>query len=177
MKIGIAQINCSPGDIIANLDKITRFTQLAKSADCEVVVFPEMVDTGYDMSTIKKDASTWEDEPFKQLQQSARKNDMGIICGISERVKDQIFNSIAAFSQQGKLIGKYRKTHLAAYPPFNEHNIISPGTSLEIITIGNFKIGLMICYDLRFPEIARSLVLKGSDVLPGLFPGSIIGKS
>ena len=165
MKIGIAQTNCFPGDIKANLNMITQFTQLAKNADCEVLVFPEMVDTGYDMATIKTDAKTWKEKPFKHLQQNARKNEMGIICGISERVKDKIFNSLVVFNQQGELIGKYRKTHLAAYPPFNEHNSISPGNSLEIITIGDFKIGLMICYDLRFPEIARSLVLKGANVL------------
>jgi omega-amidase len=165
MKLGISQINCTPGDIEANLDKITQFTLLAKNTNCEVVVFPEMVDTGYNMATIKNDAKTWEEKPFKHLQQNARFNNMNIICGISEKEGNKIFNSIAAIDQQGELIGKYRKTHLAAYPPFNEHNSISPGNSLEIIPFGEFKIGLMICYDLRFPEIARSLSLKGANVL------------
>ncbi|MBC8182217.1 hypothetical protein H8E88_13990 [candidate division KSB1 bacterium] len=164
MKTGIAQINCSPGDIKANLEKITQFTHSAKKHGCDVIVFPEMADTGYEMATIRNSASSWEEEPFKHLQQTAVKNDIGIICGISERIKDKIFNSIAVINEQGNLVGKYQKTHLAAYPPFNEDSIITLGDSLAIIPIGEFRVGLMICYDLRFPEIARSLALKGADV-------------
>jgi len=165
MKIGIAQINCSPGDVKANLEKITQLTQSAKKKGCEVIIFPEMADTGYEMATIKNSASTWEEEPFKIIQQAAIKNNIRIVCGISERIKDKIYNSIVVINEQGNLLGKYQKTHLAAYPPFNEHRIITPGDSLAVIPIGGFKIGLMICYDLRFPEIARSLTLKGVDIL------------
>ncbi len=165
MKIGIAQINCSRGDIQANLEKITRFTQSAKKTGCDITIFPEMSDTGYEMATIRNTASSWDEDPFKHLQETALNNDISIICGISERVKDKIYNSITAISQKGKLIGKYQKTHLAAYPPLNEDSIFTPGNSIKIITIGDFKIGLMICYDLRFPELSRSLVLKGADVL------------
>ncbi|MBI4403470.1 MAG: carbon-nitrogen family hydrolase, partial [Deltaproteobacteria bacterium] len=65
----------------------------------------------------------------------------------------------------GTLIGKYRKTHLFACSPVYEHHCLSPGDSYEIMEIGGLKFGLLICYDLRFPELARSLALKGAQVL------------
>ena len=165
MKIGIAQIDCTLGDIRANLAKLSLYAEKAKNSACDVLVLPEMADTGYEMSVIEKSACTWKDIPFKTLKELAVKNEIFLICGLSEKVEDQIFNSIAAFNPRGELIGKYRKTHLASYPPLNEGAAITPGKFIETIQIGEFKCGLMICYDLRFPELCRSLTLKGAEAV------------
>ena len=165
MKIALAQIDCSPGNIKTNLEKISHFTKRAKKAASEIVVFPEMVDTGYLMPIIQDTASYWDGAPLKFLQKTAKENQIGIICGISEREEDHIYNSMVVIDQQGNLIGKYRKTHLAAYPPLNENSTIAAGNSLELLNINGFTFGLMICYDLRFPEMSRSLTLKGADTL------------
>ena len=165
MKIAVAQIKCSLGDVSANIDQIASLSQKAKEKGSDVIVFPEMVDTGYEMSIIREKASSWDEAPFQSIQKIAAENGIHIICGISEKEGDNIFNSIAAFNPNGELLGKYRKAHLAAYPPLDEDSCISPGNSLEIIQIGDMKWGLMICYDLRFPEMSRSLVLKGAEVL------------
>lgn len=117
------------------------------------------------MSIIRERASSWDEAPFQSIQKIAAENGIHVIAGISEREGGSIFNSIAAFNPTGELLGKYRKAHLAAYPPLDEDSCISPGNSMEIIEIGDMKWGLMICYDLRFPELSRSLVLQGAEVL------------
>jgi len=124
-----------------------------------------MVDSGYELSVIREKASSWDEAPFQAIQKIAVENGIHVIGGISEKEGERIFNSIAAFNPSGELLGKYRKAHLAAYPPLDEDSCISPGNFLAIIEIGAMKWGLMICYDLRFPELSRSLVLKGAEVL------------
>jgi len=165
LKIGIAQIDCTLGDIPANLTKMKLFAEKAQSAGCEVLVFPEMVDTGYAMEIIRQQASDFSGEPMAMLQSTALNLGMHIIAGISERVGDTIYNASVVIDPGGKVIAKYRKAHLADYPPLNEGICMTPGNSLETVTIAGLTFGLMICYDLRFPEMSRKLVLSGARVL------------
>jgi omega-amidase len=168
MKICAVQIECVLGDVDANMEKVAYYTAKAKKEGCDIVVFPEMIDTGYNMEAINKYASAWdkkENSPFNFIKKAAKNNKINIICNISERDDNKIYNTTIAVSPDGKLVGKYRKNHLADYPPLNEGSCISPGKDIEIVEINNIRLGLMTCYDLRFPEISRSLVLKGVDVL------------
>jgi len=165
MKVAVAQIKCMLGDPQANLEQISSLCQNAAEKGCDVIVFPEMVDTGYDMSVIREKASSWNEAPFQTIKTIAEQHNIHVIAGISEREGERIYNSIAAIGPRGELMGKYRKAHLAAYPPLDEDSCISPGDSLSAIAIGDMTWGLMICYDLRFPELSRSLVLQGAEVL------------
>jgi len=165
MKIGIAQIDCDPGNVDANLEKISLFVDKAQKQNCRMVVFPEMVDTGYQMDAIRRSASVWNSGPFNTLKNLAAENNLYIAAGISEQVEEQIYNSMAVFSPERGLMAKYRKIHLADYPPLNEGSEIVPGNELVWVEIEGFKFGLMICYDLRFPEMSRSLAVNGADVL------------
>jgi predicted amidohydrolase len=66
----------------------------------------------------------------------------------------------------GELFGKYRKTHLVTAAPLDERVCFSPGNEFVTCEMGEFKIGLSICYDLRFPEMARTLAVKnGANVI------------
>lgn len=165
MKIAIAQIKCSLGDVSANISQVASLSQTAAGKGCHVIVFPEMIDTGYEMSVIRETASSWDGELFHALQKIASDTNLHLICGISEKEDNKIYNSIAVLNAKGELIGKYRKAHLAAYPPLDEDSSISPGNSIETVKIGGMKWGLMICYDLRFPELSRALVLNGAEIL------------
>ena len=165
MKIAIAQMDCVVGDDEANLAKIRSLTEKAHDLGCDIIVFPEMVDTGYDMDAIRQFASSWDDSSFQTVSRLANDLQIHIICGISERENDHIYNSSAVFNPAGELIGSYRKSHLADYPPLNEGSVITPGNALRTVEINGIKFGLMICYDLRFPEISRALALQGVEVL------------
>lgn len=165
MKIAAAQIDCQPGNIPANLEKIKTFMHRAKEGGAELVIFPEMVDTGYEMVAIRISSLRWETGPFLQLRQAAINLDIHLICGISEKVGATIYNTQAVIDKSGKLLGKYRKTHLADYLPLYEGRCITPGSSLETVQFAGLTLGLMICYDLRFPELSRALTRKGAQLL------------
>lgn len=165
MKVAVAQVRCSPGDISLNCELIPYYAKLAQERGSEVVVFPEMVDTGYDMSAIEKTASPWTGLPFMTAKFTAAACSMYVICGLSEREGEKIFNSVAVIDPNGNLIGKYRKTHLFSPDPLHEGNYITAGDSLEMVQIGDIRIGFLICYDLRFPEVSRHLCMMGADVL------------
>lgn len=169
MRIGIAQIKSIPGDVAANCARIATFTERARESGCDAVIFPEMIDTGFDLSLLTENASSWEhdreDSPLGIARKAAADSGVFLVCGLSERVGNDIYNSTAVIDPGGSLVGKYRKTHLAAYPPFQEDRHIVPGDSLETLRIGDLIWGFLICYDLRFPEIGRKLTLSGAKVL------------
>jgi predicted amidohydrolase len=166
MKIAAAQISCELGNFDANLRKLRDFAARAKSSGAELIVFPEMVDTGYSMPVIQKHARRWSEGAVPELQRFAKENAIAIIAGISDRDGDSIFNAQVFVSATGEVAGKYRKTHLVTAAPLDERSCFSPGNEFVTCGLGHFKIGLSICYDLRFPEVARALVLKrGANVI------------
>src|SRR5438270_12464214 len=160
MKIAAAQIACVLGDFNANLRKISDFAALAKKSGAELVVFPEMVDTGYSMPVIQKHARAWSDGAVRELQKIAKEISIAIVAGISDRDGASIFNAQVFVNGQGDVLAKYRKTHLVTAAPLDERVCLSPGNEFVTCKIDNFDVGLSICYDLRFPEMARSLVVK-----------------
>ncbi|MDH3244471.1 MAG: carbon-nitrogen family hydrolase [Saprospiraceae bacterium] len=163
MKIAIAQIACSTSDVERNLEKIARISKDCSCQGVQLVVFPELVDTGYVMEEIEARASSYQSGgPLESLKEIARSNDIFIIAGITEREKDKIFNSAVVVDPSGDLIANYRKIHL--YTPSGE-DVFHSGDNLVTVPIDDFTLGLMICYDLRFPEMARSLAIKGAEVL------------
>ncbi len=158
-------MDCTPGDVAGNCARITQMAKRAREQECQALFLPELADTGYEMRTVERTASAWPGLPFNTTQNASRNHSINIICGLSERQGDAIYNSLAVFSPDGSLIGKYRKTHLIPIDPIHEDRYITPGNSLELVEIGGIKWGLLICYDLRFPEISRALALMGCHAL------------
>ena len=160
MKIAVAQISCSVGDPGANLLKVRDFSARAKQADADLIVFPEMIDTGYSMPVIRANAASWTDGFVPELQEIARKLSIAIVSGLSERDGASIYNSQVFVDQQGNIISKYRKTHLFAVAPIEEHKCFSPGDAFTSFAFAGLRFGFSICYDLRFPEMYRKLVIE-----------------
>ncbi len=166
MKVAAAQISCELGNFDTNMGKLRDFTARSKGSGAELVVFPEMVDTGYSMPVIQKYARSWSDGAVAELQRIAKENSIAIVAGISDREGDLIFNGQVFVGPDGELLGKYRKTHLVTAAPLDERVCFSPGNEFVACEMSDFKIGLSICYDLRFPEMARTLVVKnGANVI------------
>ncbi|HUE40848.1 MAG TPA: nitrilase-related carbon-nitrogen hydrolase [Chthoniobacterales bacterium] len=162
MKIAAAQIACALGDSEANIRKIRDFAARAKNSGAELVVFPEMSDTGYSMPVIQKHAKPWKEGAVRELQKIAKENSVAIVAGISDREGDSIFNAQVLISANGDVLAKYRKTHLVTAAPLDERVCFSPGNEFVACRMGDFNIGLSICYDLRFPEMVRTLAVKHS---------------
>ena len=160
MRIAAAQIACTLGDLGANLAKIRDFSSRAKEAGADLIVFPEMSDTGYAMPVIREHAKSWTEGAVPELQKLAEDLSLAIICGVSERDGPSIYNSQVFVDAKGGIIGRYRKTHLFGPAPIEEHTCFAPGAELTGLEFGGFQFGLSICYDLRFPEVYRTLAIK-----------------
>jgi omega-amidase len=160
MKVAAAQISCSLGDSKANLLKVRDFSREARDTGAELIVFPEMTDTGYSMSVIEAHASSWTRGFVPGLQEIAAKLSIAIVCGVSERDGTSIYNSLVFVDQQGQIAAKYRKTHLYAVAPVEEEKCFASGDTFSSFALGNLRFGFSICYDLRFPEMYRKLTIE-----------------
>src|SRR5204863_7790744 len=159
-KIAAAQIACSLGDIDANVRKIRDFSARAKEGGAELIVFPEMADTGYAMPVIQTCARPWSEGAVPELQKIARGLSLAIISGVSERDGASIYNSQVFVDANGDVVGSYRKTHLFTAAPIGEDQCFSAGNKLKSFSFRGFRLGLSVCYDLRFPEVYRTLAIE-----------------
>jgi omega-amidase len=160
MKILVAQISCSLGNSEANLRKVRDFSRTAKEAGGELILFPEMSDTGYSMAVIQKHAGHWKTGFVPGLQQIAREHSIAIVIGVSERDGASIYNSQVLVDATGDIIAKYRKTHLYAVAPVEEQTCFAAGDGFASFALGDLRFGFSICYDLRFPEMYRKLATE-----------------
>src|SRR5437762_13137492 len=153
MKIAVAQISCSLGDPEANLSKVHDFSRRARDVSAELIVFPEMTDTGYSMSVIQKHASHWKSGFVPGLREIASQLSIAIVSGVSELEGSSIYNSQVLVDTEGNIAAKYRKTHLYAVAPVEEQTCFAPGDTFATFALGGVHFGFSICYDLRFPDM------------------------
>lgn len=152
------------GNPLLNRERIVGF---AEKTEVDLLVFPECANSGYAFSS-REDAylhaETIPGPLTDALQSVARKRGRNIAVGILEKDGADLRNSAVLVSQDGSL-HCYRKTHL---PYLGVDRFISPGNELPIFTTEFGKVGMIICYEWRFPEVARVLSLQGADLLLGL---------
>src|SRR5438034_10610304 len=145
MKIAVAQISCSLSDPSANLAKVHDFSGRAKEAGAELIVFPEMTDTGYSMSVIRKHAGHWKSGFVPELQEIASELSIAIVSGASERDESSIYNSQVLVDAKGDIVAKYRKTHLYTVAPVEEQTCFAPGDAFVSVELGELRFGFSIC--------------------------------
>src|SRR4051812_19479656 len=139
MKVAAAQISCVPGDVPANLANIRRVVMAARDSGAELVVFPEMADTGYTMDAIKTHAASWKKGAVPELQEMAREAKVQIVCGVSEREENQIYNSQVVIGPAGQIITRYRKTHLFGGTTLPETECFGRGDEMVEFALGEFR--------------------------------------
>ena len=173
MKIACCQFAPHYRDLSQNLESI-RNTVCATDAD--VCVFPELALTGYFFKNIEEIiplGQTIDGELSRELAAIAKEGSKAIITGFLERSNDRFFNSSLAFNSQGELVGHYRKIHLFYFEKqvFTRGNLGFPVFDLKTRN-GVVRTGMLICYDWRFPEAARSLALHGAELIA--MPSNIV---
>jgi len=159
VRIAAVQLTCTLGDVQANLNKIRDFCGRAKQEGVDLIVFPEAADTGYSMPVIRQQAKPWTEGAMPALQEMAKEFALTIVSGVAERAGDVIYNSQVFIDSRGELVASYRKTHLFVLPPNDESTCYAPGDKFVSVAANGFRFGLSICYDLRFPEVCRTLAL------------------
>ncbi|MCD4773623.1 MAG: hypothetical protein K8R41_09620 [Bacteroidales bacterium] len=146
-----------------NIKKLDILIDNSKQAD--LVVIPELANSGYNFSSRKEAFSLAEEigksEFVEFLESKAKKHNTFIVSGINEKENDKLFNTSILIGPNG-FMGKYRKIHLF----MNEKDIFEKGNSgLPVFDIVFCKLGMLVCFDYLFPEIWRILALKGSDII------------
>lgn len=162
MRIGYLQTKIQFGRVEQNL---TKAAEMVSKARADLMVLPELLGTGYLFNSREELQSLA--EPYRGgittriMGEVAAAKNMTIVVGFAERRGHKIYNSAAVITPSGP-VACYRKMHL-----YNEEKLyFSPGNAAApIIDIGKAKIGVMICFDWFFPETARSLALRGAQII------------
>jgi predicted amidohydrolase len=151
MKIGLIQYNPLWEDKESNKEKLSSLLD-NEIEDVDLLVFPEMTLTGFTMLP-EKYAENFKEESVKFFANAAGKFECNVIAGIIEKSSGKYFNTLIHLAKDGSLKNYYRKVHPFSYS--EEDKYFSAGDNKVITEINDWKIGLSICYDLRFPELYR----------------------
>jgi predicted amidohydrolase len=117
-----------------------------------------------------------ESPTLKAVSQAARDNEVYLVAGsIPERDQDHIYNTSFIYNPSGELIGRHRKLHLFDIDvpgriQFKESETLTPGEEITVVETDFGKLGVAICYDIRFPELSRLMTMQGAELL--VFPGA-----
>jgi len=180
IKVAACQM-CSNGTHWQNLEKMVKMTEQAANENADLVLFPEFAYYApADLTDSQKHMEDQQGRLVTTFRELAVKYKMNIVPGsFSEKAEgqDKPYNGTVFIDRKGNIAGSYRKIHLCVMMNYDEGEYVNAGDKLAVVDTDFGKAGLMICYDIRFPEHARSLVLAGADllVIPFLFaPGAIL---
>lgn len=172
LKLGLCQLLVSE-DKKENIKNAKEMINRAADMGAELVVLPEMFNCPYNNSYFPKYAENYPGgETIKMLSEVSKERGIYLIGGsIPEKDdKGNIYNTSFVFDKKGNIIGKHRKIHLFDIDveggiSFKESDVLSRGDSLTIIDTEYGKIGIAICYDIRFPELFRLMSLNGVKII------------
>ena len=163
--VATAQMQPELGRMEDNLVRMGEFiAQIATEQPVDLIVFPELVTTGYEVGPRFPQLAQRVPGPTVNLI-AQRASDYGVHIAFGmvtkEKVESILYNSAVLVGPDGDLIGQYNKVHLRG----EERMAFRPGYRLDAIETGLGVVGLMVGWDLAFPEVARSLVLDGAELL------------
>lgn len=146
-------------DIESNIQKAVN---IIRSTNADLIIFPELFNTGYYPENYEK-------SDISPILRASENSDAVIVAGTAEIDKNNLYNT-AFVIHRGRILGKHRKTKL--FPLTHEIEVFKAGNEIEVIETPICKLGIVICYELRFPEITRRLVRQGAKIIaiPAVFP-------
>ena len=168
IKAAALQFNIALGDIDANLTYVTGTLRGLAQQGVQLAVLPEMWSCGFAYRELNALARRTP-ELVRQLSALSEELSMTIVGSLPEPHGDKVFNT-AYLLDRGTLAGSYRKLHL--FSLMGEDRALDSGDSVLVADTSIGRIGVMICYDLRFPELARRLAVDGAEIIvvPGEWP-------
>ncbi|MEV0307017.1 carbon-nitrogen hydrolase family protein [Nonomuraea fuscirosea] len=159
-RIALCQIPVSP-DPSANLKRARE--AIATAGDAELAIFPEATLTRYGRRIT--DLAEPLDGPFVTgLAEAAREHGIAVIAGVFEPGDGRVHNTAVAIDAQGEMRAAYRKIHLFDSFGAKESDLVAPGAEPVVVELAGVRVGLVTCYDIRFPELTRALVDQGAEL-------------
>lgn len=165
MKISCIQMDmefCQPDK---NFDKAKKLIEKAVGENADVIVLPETWNTGFfPRENLKELCDNRGERVKKEIGALAEQYHVNIVAGsVANLCDDKVYNTAYVFDRNGECIAEYSKTHL--FTPMKEHEFFEKGSHLCKFTLDGNSCGIIICYDVRFPELTRSMTIDGLDYL------------
>ncbi|KAM9958608.1 hypothetical protein ACTFIW_012197 [Dictyostelium discoideum] len=161
-----------------NVQNAIKHIDEAAKNGAKLISLPECFNSPYSTATFEKYSETEDGETVKKLSETAKRNQIFLIGGSIpeiDKATGKIYNTCFIFNDKGEIVKKHRKIHLFDIDVpnkirFKESETLTPGDSFSVVDIGYCKIGVAICYDIRFPELAMLYSKMGAKFL--IYPGA-----
>ncbi|HEX7057080.1 MAG TPA: carbon-nitrogen family hydrolase [Bacilli bacterium] len=166
LRVALIQMHVQAGEPEANFAAVTRRLQQVAASEPkpDLIILPEMWNTGYALPTITETADENGSRTKDFFSAFSSTQQINVIAGsVSVKTKQGVKNVAYAFDRNGKLVAEYAKLHL--FRLMDEEKYLIGGNKSELAQFDGVLAGLMICYDLRFPELARKYALAGANIL------------
>ncbi|AKI98249.1 nitrilase [Kosmotoga pacifica] len=161
MRVGIVQFFSDPKNPGENLEKAVTYIELLTEKSIDLILLPEMFNTGYGTSEeVLNNAVEMYDETIETLSAVADFNDVAIVGGIARKAGKDLYNSTVVMLPYNDPLF-YDKTHLFR----KEKEVFKPGKTLFTFSYSGVNFGVLMCYEIGFPEVSRTLVKKGAHIL------------
>ena len=164
MRISCLQMDMSLDRAEGNFAYATAMIRQAMAENPDVIVLPETWNTGFCPEKAALLADRDGQQTIAQIGALAKEFHVNIVAGSVSNIRDgKLYNTALIFNRDGNNIASYDKTHL--FSPMGEHRTYTAGDHICRFTLDGVNCGVIICYDIRFPELTRSLAVEGLDVL------------
>lgn len=160
LRITLCQFRIQAGNVQANIRSAETCIQKAAERGSQIALLPELWSTGYDLTNARLLAQSLNQGYFASLSNLSSQYQIYTAGSALESFQDKAYNTFTLYAPDGNLAGVYRKVHL--FHLMNEDSWLTPGDCLTLVDTPFGKVGLSVCYDLRFPEMFRQYALQGA---------------
>ncbi len=162
VNISLLQNNINAGDFKGEFEKVISIIDKIEILDNHFLLLPELWISGYSFMNMGK-VFKFIKGHLNELQAKAKDKFVNIIGSVPWEEKNNLYNRTIIIDYSGKIKGYYDKIHL--FKPLSENKYFNRGNNIFVTGITDFLFGVMLCYDIRFPELAKKLMLKGSRII------------
>lgn len=163
LTIALGQMDVPPGQAERNLARARALAAQAREAGADLMLLPELWLHGYDLERAAEWAAPLGEGGFAEMAAMAREFGLYLCGSLLEQHEDGVSNTAVLYAPDGSLLGAYRKIHL--FRLMNEPRYLAPGDRAVLCSTPWGPVGVIICYDLRFPELSRALAVAGARLL------------